>query len=622
MSSEPNEESSRETLGFRKRSPLVDHGPSVTVRPGLWLTYAAWFALCASLGEIALLLRSQWLGFRRPEPQFLWWLPTGYLFVMLPVAAVATWLLRGRHSRTTYGWLVGILTFISSYGLLEALHKLHHAAALVLAAGVATQAARWSPGHEPPLTRIIRRTLPGIALISVALAMFSLGRPVFDEWRTLSSLPAASTERPNVLLIVLDTFRARSLSLYGDTRAATPNLDRLAARGVVFERAISTAPWTLPSHGSMFTGHWPHELNVGYVQPLDSRFPTLAEAFTRQGYLTAGFAANYSYVDRDYGLHRGFTHFEGRVNSLRFPVLKTSPGRVLEQAFSVSEWQSHEQKFEARTAAQNNEVFLRWLADRDQGRPFFAFLNYFDTHDPYIVDDEIARRFPGARARYRLEGDLDAHSAQDVEQLHTAYDATVASLDEQLGRLFAALERTGALNRTIVVITADHGEQFGEHGMLLHAASLYTPLIHVPLLISYPPAVPRNRHVQSFVSLRDLAATVLDLAQVPAMQPAFPGHSLRPCWADDAGATCAASALLSEAQRYPWVNVPDWYPARRGALGSIIVDGMQYIRNYGDGQEELYDLRTDLDEHRDLAALPTVDLTRYRQALEAATRTR
>jgi len=115
---------------------------------------------------------------------------------------------------------------------------------------------------------------------------------------------------PNVLLIVLDTVRAKSLGLYGYGRPTTPRLERLARYGTVFKSAFSTAPWTLASHATMFTGRYPHELSTGFLSPLDTTYLTLAELFTSEGYQTAGFAANTFYASQEFGLSRGFTHYE------------------------------------------------------------------------------------------------------------------------------------------------------------------------------------------------------------------------------------------------------------------------------------------------------------------------
>lgn len=585
--------------------------------PARWLAYAVWWALATSLAESAALARGYWLGYAIPEFQLAWWLPIGYLLMFPPVTALAVLMFRRRAPRPFY---VGVLTCLASlgaFGLAIAVRKFHQEAALLLSIGVGVQLARAAARRSAAIERMGRLSLPVLALASALIAGGAWGRLVLNERHALATLSTADQRAPNVLLIVLDTVRAESLGLYGYVSAATPNLDRLARRGVIFDRALATAPWTLPSHASMFTGRWPHELHTGFRQPLDGRFPTLAERFARKGYLTAGFSANSDYGDREFGLSRGLAHFEGRPTTLTGSLLKTAVVRIVDQRVGLAAFLSPGRKYSARTAAENNDAFLDWLASRETGRPFFAFLNYFDAHEPYLVDDVVGSRFPAERRLARIGVDPDSRTPEDVRKLNYAYDATLASLDEQLGRLFVSLRQRGDLEHTIVVITADHGEHFGEHGGLLgHSSSLYTQLLHVPLFVSYPPDVPRNRHVQSVVTLRDLAATVLDLAGLSMPEDQLPGHSLRSCWATATdGDSCVGSAVVSEVQRGEG-DLPSWYPTRRGNLGSIVRHELHYIRNYGDGQEELYDLSNDLKETRDLAATRPDDLAKLRTALE------
>ena len=137
-------------------------------------------------------------------------------------------------------------------------------------------------------------------------------------------MPPANS--PNVLLIVLDTVRADHLSLYGYERPTTPNLERLAKRGIRFDNARATAPWTLPSHASMFTGHWPHELGAKWMTPLRGNLPTLAEYLGAHGYATAGFVANVVYCSQETGLARGFTHYEDYVLEKLAPLRTSDPG--------------------------------------------------------------------------------------------------------------------------------------------------------------------------------------------------------------------------------------------------------------------------------------------------------
>ncbi|MFN2433487.1 MAG: sulfatase, partial [Gemmatimonadota bacterium] len=197
-----------------------------------------------------------------------------------------------------------------------------------------------------------------------------------------------------------------------------------------------------------------------------------------------------------------------------------------------------------------------------------------------------------------------------VQRDRQAYEAAVAALDHEVGRLLEELERRGRLRNTVVVVTSDHGEQFGEHGLTRHDNSLYMPLLHVPLILVFPPRVPGGLRVAEAVSLRDLPATLLELLGV--RDDPLPGSSLAPLWGrSPAQAAVQLSPLLSTVRR--GINRPAWEPVSRGDMYSIIDEHLHFIRN-GDGQEELYDLEGDPEELHDLAQLPAVaaDLARLR----------
>ena len=213
---------------------------------------------------------------------------------------------------------------------------------------------------------------------------------------------------PNILLIVLDTVRADRLSLCGYERPTSPNLERLSKRGIRFDNARATAPWTLASHASMFTGHWPHDIGARWQTPLRGNLPTLAEYVGAHGYATAGFVANLVYCSRDSGLARGFTHYEDyvleRLAPLRTSIVVEQLTTMIAQTINVFNivalhplrelvirWFAINQRKDAATI---NRAFLAWLTDRPQpDRPFFAFLNILDAHYPYKLPDGAPHRF-------------------------------------------------------------------------------------------------------------------------------------------------------------------------------------------------------------------------------------
>ena len=199
---------------------------------------------------------------------------------------------------------------LSFLTLLLTIEGLYAIAGMILACGLASNIGPWLERRAAGFGRLVRVSFPVMAVSLVVLTGLTYERVTSAEHRALSLRPPAKPGAPNVLLIVLDNVRAASLSLYGHDRPTTPNLERLARKGVVFSEARSTAPWTLPSHASMMTGRWPHELSVGPDLPLDGTFPTLAEVLGREGYATAGFVGNTYYCNALYGMGRGFARYE------------------------------------------------------------------------------------------------------------------------------------------------------------------------------------------------------------------------------------------------------------------------------------------------------------------------
>ena len=398
-------------------------------------------------------------------------------------------------------------------------------------------------------------SLPGLVGLVFVLAGFVFGGDWLKRHRE-SGRPSPSAAAPNVLLIVLDTVRADHLSLYGYDRPTTPALERWARRGILFSEARATAPWTLASHASLFTGRWPHELGVRWMTPLGTTVPTLAEHFGSRGYATAGFVANLIYCSYDTGLDRGFTHYEDYVLE-RLMALRTAslidqavtelsalsglvdagPFRSLRAAIGRSFFPREQRK----DAGAINRAFVGWLSQRPEpARPFFAFLNYMDAHSPYVLPPGAAHRF-GLKPESRDDFQLLNRHWDSIDKLRLApryralradsYDNCIAHLDEGLGKLLDELAGRGVLDRTLVIVTSDHGEGLGEHGLFDHGESLYRTEIRVPLLI-VPPAAPRTRGVVSqAVSLRDLPATIVELAGQGTGSP-FPGRSLSRLWAD------------------------------------------------------------------------------------------
>jgi arylsulfatase A-like enzyme len=401
-----------------------------------------------------------------------------------------------------------------------------------------------------------------------------------------------------------------NLSLYGYSRATTPHLQAWAARGVRFERALSAAPWTLPSHSTMFTGRWPHEQSSTWRVALDDRWPTLAETLRDRGYVTGGFVGNLQYCSRYHGLDRGFVHYEDFPVTVTEAMLSTSLGRALTNSVWLRHAIGYEDVVGRVRAVGLDERFLRWTEDHGD-HPYFGFINYYDAHQPFMPSEEFERPFAATLPR---KNDVKSYALHEIQRWSQdgwtpgqirremdAYDGSIAELDADIDRLLGELDRRGALANTIVVITSDHGEQFGEHGLTSHGNSLYSQLLHVPLVI-LAPTVQAGTVVRDPVTLRDLPVTILDLAG--AGRASIPGASLlrRP----DSGDTERAPGILAEVVR------PDGK-----AMTSVAAGEYHLIRN-PDGSEEFFRLGTDpMEEHDARGDAKPETVARLRAALNS-----
>jgi arylsulfatase A-like enzyme len=631
----------------RLRRLIVEgsHAPTRQISPPALVAVALWAGLATGLLELVLTLALKPLrdpspGFFRGNRHILWMIPTVNLTIFAATGLVLGMLARKRP-RPVAHLAAFIFPFFGSLALLLAIRGLHPIACAALAGGLAFQLGSRMIKGAPRLRTLVVLSLPVLTLAVATLVALTWGREAWNEHRALASLPPAPAGAPNVLLIVLDTVRADHLSPYGYARDTAPNLAKLAHRGVLFERARSTASWTLPSHASLFTGRWPHELSAGALGPLDGTHRTLAETLQAEGYVTAGFVANTVYCSAEAGLSRGFIHYEDHILSPRAILRSSALGlRVIDGVISAAQklaasvglgdWLGPSNGKPFKDAATVNRQFLDWLDGRGD-RPFFAFLNFFDAHDPYVLPSGYDRHF-GLRPETHADRMMLNRwwwlgkrrlVPRDIALARDAYDDCIAYLDEQLGRLLADLERRGILANTLVIVTADHGEHFGEHELFGHGGSLYAPEVHVPLLIAGPTGTPPGTRVPKPVSLRDIPATVADLLGLEERSP-FPGTSLACRW-DPGGGTVARAAgpTLSEVDNPLKIQHANGgrSPVFRGPMKALASDDLVYIRN-GDGREELYDLAADPQELNDLAgsAAASTLLERFRRELEQLSR--
>lgn len=546
-------------------------------RPRNHLVIGVFFGLLTALVEVIFILvnwevlhQFVWTG-----TNALWMVPLYYLCLFSAIGALGVVGADMRRQGMSLGITAGLAAALMAMTLLFLVlgYRLALIARLLLAAGVGVQVGRWAHRHQ---RRIFRMAGVGAPVLLMLLAITAIGYRMVEQSRARGPedvATALASDAPNILLIILDTVRAASLGLYGYEHPTTPDLERWATQGVVFDRAIATSSWTLPSHASMFTGRPADALSTDWLVPLDDSVPTLAALLQRHGWRTGGFTANLYYTSRESGLARGFNHYEDYRTTIQQFRISTALGQMLISGTRVR--RDNDPKPGEMITAQ----FLAWSAD-SATQPWFAFLNYFDSHEPYHAPEPWRSQFKADTRRINL------------------YNASLAFLDNQVDTILTVLRARGELENTIVVLVADHGELHGEHGLMHHGNSLYDLLIHVPLVIWYPGSVPGGRRIGTTVSTRDIPATILDLAGI--RDPALPGSSLRPLWgANPEG--WRGSLAISEVRE--GINTPPTDPVSLGEMHSLVEDSLHLILN-GDGTVDLYNLAADSAEETNLASLP------------------
>jgi arylsulfatase A-like enzyme len=594
-------------------APITRHAP---LSPRMALVFAAWFGLVGGYFDLGMIFLKKDVFhatlYYEQSKHFRWTVPLANLVVLMAVGLIVAALGRvrpGLVNRRSAVWLFGTLAVWGP--LLRA--PLYGIATLLVAAGVARWLSRWTERHPAGFRSFATFGLVPLVAAVIVTAALSLRHEAFAESRAIARLPAPQSGAQNVLLIVMDTVRAESLSLYGYARHTTPNLARWAKQGVRFEWALAPAPWTFPSHCSFLTGQWPSTLNAHWLPTLEPSDPTLAELLASRGFFTAGFAANTNWCSYESGMNRGFVHYEDYPLTPRTILGSTLPGRwILTTLVNPGDYYNAKWvRSQSRDAQAVNRAFLDWLSGgRPSARPFFAFLNYLDAHEPFLPPrDEVGHfglspRSPAENTMLLEYWDRDKLklSARDVELARDSYDNCIAALDRRVGALLDELERRGVLRDTHVIITSDHGEQFGEHGVFNHGFSVYAHEVHVPLLIISPSA-PAGRVISEPVSLRDIPATAVALAGV-AGSP-LPGRSLADGWQTDLrGTGRSPSRALSEVD-IPAVILPQRGrgPNQRGFTVSLVAEGLHYTLDT-QGNEEIYDLASDPNELRNLVSAP------------------
>lgn len=398
-----------------------------------------------------------------------------------------------------------------------------------------------------------------------------LGRVVlaFTVLCVAGSCRPEAPPRPNVLLVLVDTLRAENLSLYGYPRATSPRLEALAGEAAVFLEARAQAPCTFPSANSILTGEFPQAFlgQPDGAMGIPAERRSLPELLAARGYRTAAVSAS--------------------------PIVRKSPSRFNPGGGFERGFERFEEDCLWGNAACVNAAALRLVDELES--PFFLYLHYLDPHGPYRPPADHPRRFtppgyaggpgvaagdPNPLAKALEAGQSPARA--DLDHLEALYDDEIAYFDARFGELVDALAARGKLDDTLLVLVADHGEEFFEHGHLKHCHTLFDTETRTPLLVRPPGGLPGGRRIAGEVANLDVVPTVLDYLGLSAQAAALPGASLRP-------------HLAGAGEARPVFGA--W-----GSLRTVTSGGRKLVYDLAADRFALYDLAADPGETTDLAA--------------------
>jgi arylsulfatase A-like enzyme len=398
-----------------------------------------------------------------------------------------------------------------------------------------------------------------------------------------------SRAKPNLILVSIDSVRSDHVGAYGYDRDTTPNLDRLARDGVVYEQAVSTSSWTLPSHMSMLTGLAPSVHGVvsrNHKLAKDTLY--LPELLARAGYETRA-VVTWWFVSRLFGFDRGFHTF-----------------RMREQA----------------EATEVVDLALAAIGSAASQRRFL-FVHFLDAHWPYSPPPELRERFGERPGDISSLNDLIGAGRapagpQQIDEILRLYDGDIAYIDRELGRFFEGLKRLGLYDSSLIAVTSDHGEAFYEHGRWQHGDSLYEEVLRVPLIVKWPGSAMTGR-VSTPVSSTSIFRTFLDAAE---LQVEAPGrvHGLRDYVSPRDGAAME-TPIASELSWAPLGRRGTWPPPGISMMRAFRSGNWKYIATLGDdgrlAKEELYDLDADPGERRDRSSESQTEIARFQELLRA-----
>jgi len=426
------------------------------------------------------------------------------------------------------------------------------------------------------------------------------------SYASLGEIKQTDHEIKRVFLITVDTLRADALSCYGNQSVSTPHIDQLARDGVLFEKAISPSPWTIPSLASIMTGLPPQaHMTIRAESKLPDKLRTLAEYMRDSGYLATALGST------PWGptlQHVGQGFHELNFYPKMFGVsLGTT---ILRKAFPG--------RYDDISTANLTKLAIGWI-ETNQDKKFFLWIHYFDPHEPYepppnYVLSKNARPTTGMSFSDELRTRAGDHAPSfgRKEWYRHLYDAEVRYVDDSIGKLVKSLKRMNLYDESLIILTSDHGEEFMEHGGYRHGSTLYDELLWVPLVIK-PPFSTSRRKVSTVVSTQRIMPTILDLCGIKLEESDYLSvSSLRPLWGSNPD-TFEEKPIVSTGVIYrgnPW---SEFYDERV----SVIFDGLKYIHSLGSNREELYDLARDPNEQFSIVQSFPDKVEQARNILEA-----
>ncbi|MHC4453451.1 MAG: sulfatase family protein, partial [Planctomycetota bacterium] len=462
------------------------------------------------------------------------------------------------------------------------------------------------------VTGTVSQTWPFMFLVPVLLVVFGANffleqKPIQVAYKSKSL--DASSDNPNVILITMDTVRADHLSLYGYERETTHELKKLSENATLYNYAIASGDMTLSTHASIFTGLYARSHGAHFTKndpagrALSEKFHTLAEGLLEKGYFTAGVVANSGYITHHFGMNQGFLYYNqaialsffGKNNATKPYLIRKSMRDFLAPLFP----RAYNELINRTAEDINREVFTLLDNKAKQESPFFFFINYMDAHNPYIPPPPYDKLFPGKDETFTM-----AHyttlsqevmklnrkvSTEESRHLLSQYDGGIAYIDFHIGKLIEKLKGLELYDNSIIIITSDHGEVFGERDLFNHAVSVYQDQIWIPLIIKYP-NINEGRLVNEPASVVDLMPTILDVLKYEIPE-GIQGKSLLE---HDPG---ESREIIGES--FPSGHLLTTHPRFNRIERAVFSWPYKYIESTA-GKKELYDLSKDPKETRNI----------------------